>query len=74
METLMTAVAVVFLIGTVDNIEDDVVAVEITDSNYETRHTQMPIELFPCEISEGDFFHFANVAGVTEIRCGEPEE
>ena len=57
----MTAVAVVFLIGTVDNIEDDVVAVEITDSNYETRHTQMPIELFPCEISEGDFFHFANV-------------
>ena len=74
MEKLITAIGAVFLIGIVDNIEDGVVAVEITDSNYELRHTELPIELFPCDIREGDFFHFVNVAAVTEIRCGEPEE
>ena len=74
MKNLLTAAYAVFLIGSVDNIEDGLAAVEITDSNYKTRFVDIPIELFPCEIGEGDMFYFSNVDGVTEIRCGEPGE
>ena len=72
--TLFTALGAVFLLGMIDQIEDGMAVVEITDSNYDIVHTTMPVTLFPCEVSEGDFFYFANVEGVTEIRCGEPNE
>ena len=74
MKNLLTASLAVFLIGSVDNIEDGLAAVEIVDSNYKIRYADIPIEFFPCEIGEGDMFYFSNVDGVTEIRCGEPGE
>ena len=73
MKNLITTAIAVFLIGTVDNIEDGIAAVEITDSNYEIRYADIPVEMFPCEIAEGSMFYFANVENVTEIRCGEPD-
>ena len=63
-----------FLLGTVDMIEDDVANVEITTDDYEVVYTSLPTDLFPCEIEEGDMFYFVYANEVTEIRCGEPPE
>jgi len=71
---ILVAVTTIFLIGMVDNVEDNIATVEITDSNYQIQYADVPVAFFPCVISEGDFFHFAYIDGVTEIRCGEPEE
>ena len=73
MTNLITAAVTVFLIGTIDNVEDGIASVEITDSNYEVRYTDIPVELFPCRVVEGGMFYFANINDVTEIRCGEPD-
>ncbi len=62
------------LLGVVDVIEEDIVEVEITDSKGEIIYTDFPIQLFPCEVKEGDMFYFEHADGVTEIRCGEPNE
>ncbi|HIK67444.1 MAG TPA: hypothetical protein EYF95_05690 [Flavobacteriales bacterium] len=73
MKNLISVITVLFLIGMVDSVEDGIATVELTDSNYRIQYADMPVALFPCTISEGDFFHFAYIDGVTEIRCGEPE-
>ena len=60
------------LLGVVDYVGGDYVTAEIT-TDKEIMTIVIPIEFFPCDIGEGDFFHFEHVDGVTEIRCGEPE-
>tara|TARA_R100000152_G_C6586423_1_gene48434 strand:- start:211 stop:432 length:222 start_codon:yes stop_codon:yes gene_type:complete len=65
--------AVALLLGTIDRIEGDIVVASITSSDNSTESFEMPVEMFPCEISEGDVFYFSYSEGVTEIRCGEPE-
>ena len=65
---------VVFLLGMVDQIEDGVAAVELSDTAGNLTYESMPTVLFPCEIEEGDVFYFNYVDGITEIRCGEPPE
>jgi|LUMJ01.1.fsa_nt_gb hypothetical protein len=62
------------LIGVIDVIEGDFTEVEIIDSNSKIIHTTLPTQIFPCEVKEGDMFYFEHVDGVTEIRCGEPDE
>ena len=64
----------VLLIGMIDQVNGDVALVEVTDSQDGILYTSMHTSLFPCEVSEGDFFYFEHVDGVTEIRCGEPPE
>lgn len=61
----------ILLLGSVDYIEGDIATVEIINSDYEIIMTALPVEIFPCEIEEGDMFYFTYVNGVTEIRCGE---
>ena len=67
-----------FLLGLVDNVEQGWVTAEITSQNdtgeYEVINIDLPVDIFPCEIKEGDMFYFAYVDDVTEIRCGEPPE
>jgi len=63
-----------FLLGSVDMIEDGVASVEITTDSYEIVYTSLPVDIFPCEIEEGDMFYFLYANEVTEIRCGEPQE
>jgi hypothetical protein len=66
---------VIFLyIGTVDLIEGDVVLAQVTASDNKMRELILTTHMFPCEIKEGDAFYFGYSNGVTEIRCGEPEE
>ena len=61
-----------FCIGTVDQIVGDVAHVEIRSKNT-VYSVDMPVEMFPCDIYEGDMFYTSTFDGVTEIRCGEPE-
>ena len=67
------ALLLVLLIGTVDRIENNMVVGTVQDSELQYHDFEMPLSVFPCEISEGDSFYFNYVDGVTEIRCGEPE-
>ena len=66
------ALAGLFYIGTVDQILGSVAHVEIR-SKDEVYSVDMPVEMFPCDIYEGDMFYVNTFDGVTEIRCGEPE-
>ncbi|MBC8408643.1 MAG: hypothetical protein H8E12_07990 [Rhodobacteraceae bacterium] len=60
-------------LGAVDDVQDDVVTIELTGTDQESVVMQIDSFLFPCEISEGDYFHIIILNDVTEIRCGEPE-
>ena len=70
---MKTAMFLLF-IGLVDAIEDNVVAAEVSTSQHTHEIMYFPLQLFPCELEEGDMFYFSYVDGVTEIRCGEPPE
>ena len=75
MKRFIEIVFPIFLIGSVDLIDGGYAEAEITDykdGEYETIRRVIPLEMFPCEIKEGDFFYFSYVGNVTEIRCGEP--
>jgi hypothetical protein len=69
---IVTVVATLFCIGTIDVIEDGIAHVEFRTDGEEVYETDIPIYLFPCQVSEGDMFYAETIDGVTEIRCGEP--
>ena len=62
--------AVMFcMLGVVDQIQGNVVIAEV-----QNKQVDLPLWIFPCEISEGDIFYFTKIDGVLELRCGEPPE
>ncbi len=63
----------ILLLGLVDSVESDYVVAEINNSRGDVAQVEIPVALFPCDISEGDMFHIVKIDGVTEIRCGEPD-
>ena len=73
MNNYMAIIASLFCIGSIDVIEDRMAHVVFTTDGVETYEADIPVELFPCEVSEGDLFYVQTIDGVTEIRCGEPE-
>ena len=64
--------ACLFLIGTVDQIHAGKVHAELTSNTGEVESIDLPLWMFPCELSEGDMFYFTKQDGVLELRCGEP--
>ena len=66
-------ISVLLLIGIIDSVEEDFAVTEITMSGEEILTVELPLIFFPCEIKEGDLFHFEYSDGVSEIRCGEPD-
>jgi len=60
------------LLGVVDQVHGNHVRAELTDLNGMSEAVDLPLWMFPCEISEGDMFYFTKSAGVLELRCGEP--
>ena len=62
------------LLGVVDQVHGDHVQVEITGLGDAHKSIDLPLWMFPCEISEGDMFYFTKSDGVLELRCGEPQE
>ena len=72
MSQFKSIISVILLYGTVDQINDGLVLTEVKNSNLDDVHMSLPLEIFPCEIKEGDYFYFEYTGGVTEIRCGEP--
>ena len=62
------------LLGVVDQIQGESVIVELSDSSGHVQHTDLPLWVFPCAITEGDMFYVKRTAGIMEIRCGEPPE
>lgn len=65
--------SMLLLLGVVDGMQVDVATIELTGVDLDPVIMQIDSILFPCEISEGDYFHVVILDGVTEIRCGEPE-
>ena len=75
MKKFLEIIFPIFLIGSVDLIDGNYAEVEITeyvDGKHETIRRVIPLEMFPCDIKEGNLFYFLYNDGVTEIRCGEP--
>jgi hypothetical protein len=70
----MPLLAVFFLLGTVDQVEGEIVSVEITGLDKNPTQSTIHISFFPCAVKEGDVFYYYRVDGVTELRCGEPPE
>jgi hypothetical protein len=70
----MHLLAVFFLLGTVDQVEGEIVSVEITGIDHRPIQSSIHISFFPCTVKEGDAFYYYQVDGVTELRCGEPPE
>tara|TARA_B100001250_G_scaffold329625_1_gene294348 strand:- start:506 stop:745 length:240 start_codon:yes stop_codon:yes gene_type:complete len=60
------------LIGVVDQIHGQLVEAEVTNQDGVSDSIDLPLWMFPCEVSEGDMFYFTKVNGVLELRCGEP--
>jgi hypothetical protein len=62
------------MLGVIDQIEEGSVHVELSDSQGVTAQADLPVWIFPCEISEGDMFYVIKENNVFELRCGEPPE
>ena len=74
MKIYYNLITAIFLLGVIDYVEDDIAQVEMYSDEYGTVNYSLPVEIFPCTIKEGDMFYFEYADGITEIRCGEPEE
>ena len=72
MKTKSLILSMLFCIGIVDSIEDNVASVEFKTDDGGTYHTDIPVDFFPCNVEEGSQFYAQIVDGVTELRCGEP--
>tara|TARA_Y100000004_G_C8693377_1_gene318524 strand:- start:175 stop:399 length:225 start_codon:yes stop_codon:yes gene_type:complete len=73
MYNYMAILASLFCIGSIDMIENGMAHVIFTTDGPESYEADIPVQLFPCEISEGDLFYAQIIDGVTELRCGEPQ-
>jgi len=62
----------VFLMGTVDSIDNDSVRVELIDVEYRVTDRIVPLTTFPCYIVEGDMFYIEYSDNSAVLRCGEP--
>ena len=62
------------LLGVVDQLQGQSVAVELSDSSGHVDYTYLPLWIFPCAIEEGAMFYVNRTDGILEIRCGEPPE
>ena len=72
MNNYVGAIAALFCIGSVDMIDKNIAHVIFTTGGQETYEADIPVQLFPCDIAEGDLFYAQVINGVTELRCGEP--
>ena len=71
MINIITMVLITNFIGTVDKVENDLAHVVFAYENAETIDTYLPIQLIPCDISEGDKLYVRKTNETTEIRCTE---
>ena len=70
----MKLLAAFILIGTVDSIEKQFVSVDVAVKNgCDPVVFDIPLELFPCEIKEGDKFRIIKLTEYSEpvIICNE---
>ena len=63
-----------YLFGIVDQVHGSHIQAEITGLNDTPESVDLPLWMFPCEISEGDMFYFTKKDGALELRCGAPPE
>jgi hypothetical protein len=64
-----------FILGIVDQVHDGTAAVELSLTSEEAfinSHVDLPLWMFPCEISEGSQFYFTKTDEAFELRCGTP--
>jgi len=65
------------ILGIVDQVHGDIVAVELSFTSEQSSispNADLPLWMFPCEISEGSKFYFTKTNETFELRCGMPQE
>ena len=70
----MKSLVPLVMLGLVDSIVSGYAVSEISYRDGSIEIIELPVNLFPCEIKEGDFFYVTKISGVTEVRCGEPPD
>ena len=65
-------IALCFVTGVVDQVHGENVHAELTSRDGSSQAVDLPLFLFPCQVTEGDVFYFTKTSGVFELRCGEP--
>jgi len=70
----MKTLIALFLMGTIDSIENDQARVELVDINYQIISKVVPLDAFPCFVKEGDMFYIEYGHTSARIVCGEPPD
>ena len=61
-------------IGVVDSIDNDIITAEIQIHTGVQKVMHFPVEIFSCELTEGDFFYVKYIDGDVNGECGLPPE
>jgi hypothetical protein len=69
----MNVAMVTLLTGLVDSIDSQIVTAEVNTLGIQNELVLFPVNLFPCNISEGDSFYFSYENGLPKVICGSPE-
>ena len=59
--------------GMVDSIDSKMVSAEVNTLGVENEMMIFPVNIFPCNISEGDSFYISYENGLPKVDCGSPE-
>jgi hypothetical protein len=71
-----TGITLIYMLGIVDRVYDEVAHVELTSMSGETiagSPMDLPLWMFPCKISEGSEFYFTKANETLELKCGTPQ-
>ena len=68
----MNVAMVTLLTGLVDSIDSQIVTAEVNTLGIQDELMHFPVNLFPCNINEGDSFYISYEEGLPKIGCGRP--
>ena len=71
MTSIVAFLSAMSYVGTVDRVENNFAHVVFAIEELGNVATDIPVELLPCEVSEGDRLYVRKTDTTTEIRCTE---
>jgi hypothetical protein len=64
--------SVVLYTGVIDSVSDEFASIEIIKTGGGTSLMTLPVDMFPCMVTEGSLFYFERTSDTVEIKCGTP--
>jgi hypothetical protein len=71
---MMKLLITLILMGVVDSVDNDIVTAEVQINTRVQKVLHFPVEMFPCDLTEGDYFYVKYVDGDVEGICGLPPQ